>query len=73
MLLGEFGGRSVGQDPEGRWQRALVAFLKSSRIGWTYWAWNPDSGDTGGVLEDDWKTVDPAKLALLATDQQPLP
>ena len=73
VLLGEFGGRSVGQDPEGRWQRALVAFLKSSRIGWTYWAWNPDSGDTGGVLEDDWKTVDPAKLALLATDQQPLP
>ena len=27
-------------------------------ISWTYWALNPDSGDTGGVLSDDWTTPD---------------
>jgi endoglucanase len=66
VLVGEFGGRSVGTDPEGAWQRELVAFLKESGSSYTYWAWNPDSGDTGGILEDDWKSVDPAKIRLLA-------
>lgn len=32
---------------------------------------NPDSGDTGGILHDDWTTVDRAKLELLATYQWP--
>ena len=67
----EFGGRSVGQDREGVWQRDLVAFLKQKRISYSYWAWNPDSGDTGGILEDDWQTVDRAKLELLQTYQWP--
>jgi endoglucanase len=71
VLLGEFGGRSVGQDPEGQWQRGLVEFLKSEGISYTYWAWNPDSGNTGGVLKDDWQTVDRPKLDLLAAYQWP--
>lgn len=71
LLIGEFGGRSVGQDREGVWQRDLVAFLKQKRISYSYWAWNPDSGDTGGILEDDWQTVDRAKLELLQTYQWP--
>jgi endoglucanase len=71
VLLGEFGGRSVGDDREGSWQRELVSFLKASGLSYTYWAWNPDSGDTGGILEDDWKTVDKAKLDLLSTYQWP--
>ncbi len=73
VLVGEFGGRSVGQDPEGVWQRSLVAFLKANQVSYTYWAWNPDSGDTGGLLEDDWQTVNRAKLDLLAVYQRPLP
>ncbi|CTQ47566.1 Endoglucanase E1 precursor [Roseibium aggregatum] len=32
-------------------------------INWTWWSWNPNSGDTGGILLEDWKTVDQAKLA----------
>ena len=71
VLLGEFGGRSVGSDPEGVWQRTLVGFLKANQVGYAYWAWNPDSGDTGGILKDDWQTVDRAKLDLLATYQAP--
>lgn len=71
VLIGEFGGRSVGSDPEGTWQRALVEFMKSERISYTYWAWNPNSGDTGGLLKDDWQTVDRAKLDLLKSYQAP--
>jgi endoglucanase len=69
VLLGEFGGRSVGSDAEGVWQHALVKYLKGNGIGYTYWSWNPDSGDTGGLLKDDWSTIDQAKLAMLKTYQ----
>ncbi|HEY9288160.1 MAG TPA: glycoside hydrolase family 5 protein [Candidatus Dormibacteraeota bacterium] len=71
VLMGEFGGRSVGPDAEGTWQRQLIQFLKTSGLSYTYWAWNPDSGDTGGILEDDWMTLDRPKLDLLATYQWP--
>jgi endoglucanase len=31
-----------------------------------YWSWNPNSSDTGGLLEDDWLTVVESKRKLLA-------
>jgi endoglucanase len=72
VVLGEFGGRSVGSDPEGIWQRALVDYLKKNKISYTYWSWNPNSGDTGGVLADDWTTVNKDKMALLKSYQAPM-
>jgi endoglucanase len=69
LLLGEFGGRSIGQDIEGEWQRTLLGFLKERGISYTYWSWNPDSGDTGGLLQDDWTTINQQKLKLLKTHQ----
>ncbi|WP_433078272.1 glycoside hydrolase family 5 protein [Dactylosporangium sp. CA-052675] len=79
VLMGEFGGRSVAEqdaqgnkDLEGIWQRNLVKYLKDNGLSYTYWAWNPNSGDTGGVLKDDWTTVDADKAALLKTYQAPL-
>ncbi len=32
---------------------------------WSWWAWNPNSGDTGGILKDDWTTVNLNKIELL--------
>jgi aryl-phospho-beta-D-glucosidase BglC (GH1 family) len=32
---------------------------------WTFWSLNPNSGDTGGILQDDWKTVHQWKMNLL--------
>jgi endoglucanase len=79
VLMGEFGGRSVAEkdtqgnkDLEGIWQRHLIAYLKDNGISYTYWAWNPNSGDTGGILKDDWTTVDKAKANLLKSYQAPL-
>jgi endoglucanase len=72
VLLGEFGG-PVGNDAEGEWQKTLVAFLKQHGISYTYWSWNPDSAQTGGILNNNWQTVDTSKLDLLRTYQSPLP
>ncbi|MBI2955254.1 MAG: cellulase family glycosylhydrolase [Chloroflexi bacterium] len=72
VLLGEFGGRSVGNDTEGIWQRTLINYLKDSGMSYTYWSFNGNSGDTGGILGDDWKSVDEAKLAMLAGYQDKL-
>jgi endoglucanase len=71
VLVGEFGGRSVGSDKEGVWQRSLLGFLRDNGLSYTYWAWNPDSGDTGGILADDWSTLDERKLAMLTGYQWP--
>jgi endoglucanase len=72
VLVGEFGGRSVGNDPEGTWQRTLLAYLQSNGFDYTYWSWNPNSGDTGGVLLDDWTTLNAPKVAILQAYQWPL-
>lgn len=52
---------------EGIWQRKLVDFIQQKNLSFTYWSWNPNSADTGGILLDDWKTVDAAKQQLLST------
>jgi endoglucanase len=72
VLIGEFGGHSVANDAEGVWQRTLLAYLQTNGFDYTYWCWNPNSGDTGGVLLDDWTTVNSAKVALLQAYQWPM-
>jgi endoglucanase len=67
ILIGEFGGRQVDRNsPEGIWQRQLVDFIRQKQLSFTYWSWNPNSKDTGGVLQDDWRTVERNKQALLS-------
>lgn len=66
VLVGEFGAKNVTPDTvEGRWITQFAQYLKSTGTSWTFWAWNPNSGDTGGVLNDDWTTTNGAKVALL--------
>ena len=66
ILVGEFGAKNVGPDTvEGRWIRQFADYLTEQGMSWTFWAWNPNSGDTGGVLNDDWRTINPAKMSLL--------
>jgi endoglucanase len=68
IWIGEFGGRKVDtSSTEGIWQRKLVDFIQQKNLSFTYWSWNPNSADTGGILLDDWKTVDAAKQQLLST------
>jgi endoglucanase len=65
LLIGEWGGR-LGQDArQDRWMTALRDLIVEYKLHQTFWCLNPNSGDTGGLLLDDWKTWDETKYALL--------
>jgi endoglucanase len=72
VFVGEFGGPSMGQDTEGVWQRTLVSYLHKRGLSYAYWAWNADSGDTGGILNNDWTTINQSKIDVLSGYQWPL-
>jgi endoglucanase len=67
VIIGEFGGKYGEGDPRDvQWQDALVDYLLRKGVGSAfYWAWNPNSDDTGGILDDDWITLREDKLTLL--------
>lgn len=74
VLLGEFGTLLANQKDQ-QWLSALVKYLGTgvTGMGWTYWALNPDSGDTGGILQNDWTTVNQQKQDYLTPLEFPLP
>lgn len=67
VVLGETGGKYGTNDPKDKtFQDALFAYLKQRDLRDVfYWSWNPNSGDTGGILNDDWTSVRQDKVALL--------
>lgn len=64
ILVGEWGGRMDGGDNE-KWVGALSETIVQYDLNHTFWCVNPNSGDTGGILLDDWQTVDTAKYNLI--------
>ncbi|GAY13895.1 cellulase family glycosylhydrolase [Mycobacterium sp. shizuoka-1] len=78
VYLGEFGTKL--QDPKDAvWFEALTSYLSgdfdnngtidipagTEDMSWTYWSWNPNSSDTGGILADDWRTINQNKMVYL--------
>jgi endoglucanase len=70
VLMGEFGTR-LATTSDTQWLDALTRYLGSGARGfdWTFWSLNPNSGDTGGLLLDDWQTVAQAKHSRLVPIQ----
>ncbi len=78
ILVGEFGSR-LETELDREWAEAIVGYLDGDFDGdgtrdipedqagmsWAWWSWNPNSGDTGGILEDDWVTVRQNAVELL--------
>lgn len=78
VLIGEFGSK-LATTSDQQWANKLVQYLTGDLDGngtrdlatgqqgasWTWWSWNPNSTDTGGILKDDWLTPDPNKVNLL--------
>ncbi|SCG37348.1 cellulase family glycosylhydrolase [Micromonospora coxensis] len=61
LLIGEWGGR-LGQDArQDKWLKALRDLMGEYKLHHTFWCLNPNSGDTGGLLLDDWRTWDETK------------
>ena len=73
VWIGEFGTR-LKSNSDKQWLAQLVSYLGRGARGlnWTFWSWNPDSGDTGGILNDDWRTINQAKQSSLSAIMFPL-
>lgn len=77
VWIGEFGGQfgvngsgvadptQVNASYEKQWVSTLVDYVKANGISFSYWDLNPDSTDTGGLLEDDWVTPQSVKIGLI--------
>ena len=85
VLVGEFGSL-LRTTSDQIWMRSLLAYMDGDYmlsgmsdlaagqkgVSWTFWCLNPDSGDTGGILQNDWQTPDPVKMSYLQSHLAPL-
>ncbi|ASY20173.1 endoglucanase [Candidatus Planktophila vernalis] len=63
ILIGEFGAKDFSTKTiSGRWMKAFTDYLGKKGMSWTYWAWNPGSADTGGLLTPDLVTLEKKKM-----------
>ena len=82
VYIGEFGTKL--QDPkDAPWLEAITSYLSGDLdnngthdlpagqkgVSWTFWSWNPNSSDTGGILANDWRTVNQDKMSYLTPIQ----
>jgi endoglucanase len=70
VIVGEFGGKystsSTKAQDDKLWQDSFVSWLIGKNMTSSfYWCVNPNSGDTGGIYGDDWKTWNNDKVTLL--------
>lgn len=68
LFLGEFGIKEADaantSSVDYKWLTTLMAYLGKD-VSWTFWSLNPNSGDTGGILKDDWVSVNTAKYNII--------
>jgi endoglucanase len=64
VFVGEFGSR-LQTNSDQLWLKALVRYIVANHMSFGYWSYNPDSGDTGGLVADNWTTPERAKLRAL--------
>jgi endoglucanase len=64
VLIGEWGGKLSNANNK-KWLELLAQFIAEKELHHTFWCFNPNSGDTGGIMLDDWNTVDDAKYAIV--------
>lgn len=64
IWIGEFGTKNQTTVDQ-KWFSGLSAYAKDRGLSFAFWCLNPDSGDTGGILADDWQTVNTDKMNVL--------
>ncbi len=63
LLIGEWGGHMDGGKNQ-KWMELLRDYMVKNHINHTFWCLNPNSGDTGGLLDAVFKNWDEDKYAL---------
>jgi aryl-phospho-beta-D-glucosidase BglC (GH1 family) len=73
ILIGEFGikDRASAKGTAGVWFDTVMAKLGTT-YSWTFWCWNPNSGDTEGLLAYDWVTPVKWKMDALKPAMAPM-
>jgi endoglucanase len=64
IWIGEFGTKYQTKVDQ-QWLQTLIGYVKDKGLSFSFWTLNPDSGDTGGILQDDWTTVNRDKQAVI--------
>lgn len=59
ILIGEWGGYM--SQPNLKWMTYLRKLIKTNQISHTFWCYNANSDDTGGLVKDDFTTWDMEK------------
>jgi aryl-phospho-beta-D-glucosidase BglC (GH1 family) len=59
LLIGEWGGYMT--EPNVTWMTYLRQLISENKINHTFWCFNANSGDTGGLVKDDFMTWDEEK------------
>jgi aryl-phospho-beta-D-glucosidase BglC (GH1 family) len=59
LLIGEWGGFMT--EPNLKWMTLMRRLIKENRLNHTFWCFNSNSGDTGGLVKDDFTTWDTEK------------
>lgn len=63
LLIGEWGG--FMKEPNLSWMTYMRKLIKDNKLNHTFWCFNANSGDTGGLVLDDFKTWDEEKYAFV--------
>lgn len=73
ILIGEFGikDRKASGGKAGVWFDTVMSTLGTT-YSWTFWCWNPNSGDTEGLLAYDWVTPVAWKIEALKPAMAPM-
>lgn len=71
VLIGEF-GTLYETEKDKKWLEAFSTYIQKNKLSWVFWSLNPNSGDTGGLLLDNWISIHLEKQAILKELQYPL-
>ncbi len=63
LLIGEWGGHMDAGDNQ-KWMELLRDYMVKKHINHTFWCINPNSGDTGGLMDSSFQKWDEEKYAL---------
>ena len=63
ILVGEWGGSMQGDNL--KWMNYMRQLIDEKKLNHTFWCFNANSGDTGGLVKDDFKTWDEEKYGLV--------
>ena len=63
LLIGEWGGFMT--EPNITWMTYMRELIQKNKLNHTFWCFNANSGDTGGMVLDDFTTWDEEKYAFV--------